>query len=304
MTLISIHKKFMDSSSFRRKNLNCNSYRYSRSTRIKNNNSLGSNIMAHEYTIDSNEIPSLPVTTGLKRGLVLLYGLVGYTTGLVALLWFILAMGGLAPTAFSPLQSTSTIAAIGINFGLIVLFGLQHSIMARPSFKAWLRKGLPQATERATFLLFTGITLIFAIVFWQPLPGMVWQAEQTGLVNLLWSLYALGWTYLLLATFVTNHFELMGLRQVYFYYRNMPYKSISFTKKFMYRYSRHPMMLGLLIGMWCVPTMSLSQFVMVSLLTLYIFIGLSYEERDLMSEFGEAYRKYKHEVATLIPKLY
>ena len=178
--------------------------------------------MTHEYAIDTNEIPTIPSTTTLKRGLVLLYGLAGYLSGLVALLWFILAMGGLAPTGFSPLQSSSTLGAIGINFGLIVVFALQHSIMARPRFKTWMHQWLPQATDRATFLLLTGFALILAIVFWQPLPGMVWQVETTGLMIILWALYALGWTYLLLSTFVTNHFELMGLRQIYFYSLNQP----------------------------------------------------------------------------------
>lgn len=260
--------------------------------------------MAHDYAIERNEIQSIPTTTVLKRGLVLLYGLTGYTAGTVALLWFILAMGGLAPTVYSPLQSTSTSGAIIINVALIVIFALQHSIMARPRFKSMMRKWLPQAAERSTFLLFTGIALISAIVFWQPLPGMMWQVEQTGLMITLWALYALGWTYLLIATFVTNHFELLGLRQVYFYFREQPYTKVPFTKKLMYSYSRHPMMLGLFVGMWCVPTMSISQFVMVSLLTLYVFIGLYFEEKDLMNEFGESYRKYKNEVATLIPKIY
>ena len=260
--------------------------------------------MTHEVAIDTNAIPS-SLETGLpKRGLVLLYGLTGYFVGLVSLLWFILAMGGLAPTAFGPLHSTSTISAIGINVGLIVLFGLQHSIMARPGFKAFMRRSMPQATERSTFLLFTGITLIFAIVYWQPVPGLIWQVESTGLMIGLWTLYGLGWTYLLLATFATNHFELMGLRQTYFYIRNIPYQKIKFTNKYMYSYSRHPMMLGLLIGMWCVPVMSVSQFVMASLFTLYVFIGIFFEEKDLAKEFGNSYEKYKKEVATLIPKIY
>lgn len=260
--------------------------------------------MTQEYVINTNATPSLSATNLSKRVLVLLYGVVGYLVGLVSLLWFILAMGGLAPTAIGPLQTTSTLGAITVNTGLIVLFGLQHSIMARPGFKAFMRNWMPQATERSTFLLFTGITLIIAIVFWQPLPGLVWQVEQTGLMIGLWVLYGLGWSYLLLATFVTNHFELMGLRQIYFYFRNQPYHSIPFTKKFMYSYSRHPMMLGLLVGMWCVPIMSVSQFVMASLLTLYVFIGIFFEERDLSKEFGVAYIKYKDEVASLIPKIY
>ncbi len=260
--------------------------------------------MAQEYTLNTNEMPQLLDASWIKRVLVLLYGLVGYTAGLVSLLWFILAMGGLAPTSFGLLQTTSTLGAITINVGLVVLFAVQHTIMARPGFKAMMRNWLPAATERATFLLFTGSILIIAIVFWQPLPGVVWHVEQTGLMIGLWGLYALGWTYLLLATFVTNHFELMGLRQIYLYFRNKPYTSIPFTNKFMYSYSRHPMMLGLLIGMWCVPVMSVSQFVMASLFTVYVFIGITFEERDLLDEHGESYRQYKHEVATLIPKIY
>ena len=260
--------------------------------------------MTHEIAIDTNVIPTLPDISLSKRGLVLAYGLMGYLAGLVSLLWFILAMGGLAPTSFGPLQSTSAFGAIAVNIGLIVLFGLQHSIMARPGFKTMMRRSMPHATERATFLLLTGMALMFAIAFWQPVPGMVWQVEHTGLMIGLWILYGLGWTYLLLATFVTNHFELMGLRQTYFYVRNLPYRKVRFTNKFMYKYSRHPMMLGLLVGMWCVPVMSISQFVMASLLTLYVFIGIFFEERDLINEFGESYRKYKNEVATLIPKIY
>ncbi len=260
--------------------------------------------MTHEVAIDTNALPSSLDTSMAKRGLVLLYGLTGYLVGLVSLLWFILAMGGLAPTAFSPLQSASTTGAITINIGLIVLFGLQHSIMARPGFKTMMRRSMPKATERATFLLLTGLTLMFAIAFWQPIPGLVWQVENTSLMVSLWALYGLGWAYLLLATFVTNHFELMGLRQTYFYVRNLPYRKVNFTNKYMYKYSRHPMMLGLLIGMWCVPVMSISQFVMASLLTLYVFIGIFFEEKDLMNEFGESYKKYKKEVAALIPKIY
>lgn len=260
--------------------------------------------MTHEYALETDEINSSPDTSWSKRGVVLVYGLTGYLVGLVSLLWFILAMGGIAPTAISPLQSSATFDAIAINVGLIVLFGLQHSIMARPVFKKMMHNILPQATERATFLLFTGLTLMFAIVFWQPLPGLVWQVENASLMIGLWVLYGLGWTYLLLATFVTNHFELMGLRQVYFYVRNLPYQKVKFTNKFMYSYSRHPMMLGLLVGMWCVPTMNISHFVMASLLTLYLFIGIFFEEKDLMKEFGDSYSKYKKEVATLIPKIY
>lgn len=239
-----------------------------------------------------------------KRLAVLAYGFISYTVGCVGLFWLILGLGGLAPVALSGIQTDSTLAALLMNTGLITLFGLQHSIMARAGFKEWLTRYIPAAAERATFMFMSGVVCIVAIYFWQPLPGTVWNIENPFAQVALWSVYALGWTYLLLATFVTNHFELMGLRQVYLYYRNQPHTRLPFTRKFMYRYSRHPMMLGILVGMWSIPQMSVSHLVMSSLLSLYIAIGIFFEERDLVKSFGETYRKYKKEIATFIPGIY
>ena len=146
-------------------------------------------------------------------------------------------------------------------------------------------------TERATYMLISGIVTLLAINFWQALPGTVWSVDNTIAQIALWSMYALGWTYLLLSTFVTNHFELMGLRQAYLYFRNKPYTKLPFTRKFMYRYSRHPMMLGFLIGLWAVPEMSASHFTLSALFTLYIGVGVYFEERDLLKNFGDTYRK-------------
>jgi len=240
----------------------------------------------------------------LKRTTVLSYGLLAYHIGVGGLFWIILALGGLAPIGFSPLQTSSVYSALLINFGLIALFGLQHSVMARAGFKKWLTQYIPEAAERATFMLMSGIVTVIAIYFWQPLPGTVWAIENPIAQIVLWSTYAIGWAYLLIASFVTNHFELMGLRQVYLYFTNKPYTSLPFTRKYMYRYSRHPMMLGFLIGMWAIPVMSISHFVMSCLLTLYIAMGIFLEERDLVKQFGETYRQYKKEIATFIPQLY
>jgi len=260
--------------------------------------------MSQPYVITARETVDQSSTGLVKRVLVLLYGTTGYLAGMIGLLWFILAMGGLAPSGFSLLETSTLASSLLVNIGLIALFGLQHSIMARPGFKRLLRKYLPAATERSTFLLFSGVVLSLAIWAWQPLPGQVWNVENTVGFITLYALYALGWSYLLVATFVTNHFELMGLRQIYLYFIDKPYTKIAFTRKYMYNFSRHPMMLGLLVGMWCVPVMSYSQFVMASLLSLYVFIGIYYEERDLIANFGETYKKYKKDIATLIPKLY
>lgn len=258
------------------------------------------------YSIELNSINELPLeSSGLvKRLSVLAYGMLGYVVGCVGLFWLILAFGGLAPVGLSTFQAGSTAAAVLVNIALIGLFGLQHTIMARPAFKKWLSRYIPQAAERASFMLMSGVVSIIAIYFWQSLPGTVWAVENTTAQIVLWAGYAAAWAYLLLATFVTNHFELMGLRQVYLYFQNKPYQALPFTRKFMYRYSRHPMMLGFLVGMWSVPVMGVAHLVMAMLFTAYIFIGIYFEERDLIKNFGDTYRKYRKEIATFIPGIY
>jgi protein-S-isoprenylcysteine O-methyltransferase Ste14 len=260
--------------------------------------------MSHAIEATANNMQINESTGLIKRTSVLFYGILAYNIGVAGLLWIILAMGGLAPVGFSPLQTSSVTAAILINLGLIALFGLQHSIMARAGFKKRIKQILPEATERSTFVLLSGICMAIAIYFWQPIAGTVWSVENTFAQAALWTAYAVGWGYLFIATFVTNHFELMGLRQVYLYFTSKPYTKLPFTQKYMYRYSRHPMMLGILIGMWALPVMSVSHLVMSALLTIYIVIGVAFEERDLVKQFGDTYREYRKQIATLIPKVF
>lgn len=255
------------------------------------------------YSMHITSPDNIPVESNglLKRAAVLAYGLIGYIAGCTGLFWLILAMGGIAPVSLGEFKAESVYLALLININLIILFGLQHSIMARSNFKKWITRYIPETIERSTYMLFSGVVSIVAIYFWQPLPGTVWSVNDATMQVILWAFYTAGWAYLLVATFVTNHFELMGLRQVYLYFRNKPYTNLPFTRKYMYRYSRHPMMLGFLIGMWSVPVMSFSHFVMATLLTLYIVVGVFFEERDLLTQFGETYAYYKNEVAALIP---
>ena len=149
----------------------------------------------------------------IKRTAVLAYGILAYGIGVAGLLWLILALGALAPIGFSPLHTNTIAEAVAVNLGLMVLFGIQHSVMARAGFKKWLTRIIPPATERATYLLMSGVVTIFAIYLWQPLPGTVWAVENTIAQVGLWAAYALGWGYLFMATFVTNHFELMGWQE-------------------------------------------------------------------------------------------
>lgn len=240
----------------------------------------------------------------VKRTTVLAYGILSYAVGCFGLFWLILGAGGIAPVGLSTWQADSLVGALLANVGLITLFGIQHSVMARSGFKKWLTSFMPQAAERATYTLMSGIVTSIAVYFWQVMPGTVWAIENPLGQNIMWAIYGFGTAYLLASTFVTNHFELMGLRQVYLYFVNKPYTQLPFTRKYMYRYSRHPMMLGMLLLLWAVPVMSVTHLVLSVLFTLYMAIGIYCEERDLIKSFGETYRKYKKEIATFIPGMY
>ena len=260
--------------------------------------------MTYSIEIVPSEITPVKETGIIKRINVLSYGLLAYTTGCAGLFWLIFAIGGLAPVSLSELKAESISTAVLINISLIVLFGIQHSVMARSRFKKWITRYIPEAAERATYMLMSGVVSITALYFWQSIPGTVWSVDNTIATTILWSLYAIGWGYLLLSTFVTNHFELMGVRQVYLYFKNKPYTKLPFTRKYMYRYSRHPMMLGVLIGMWAIPVMSITHFIMATLFTLYMAVGVLLEEKDLVKNFGATYQNYKKEIAIFIPKLF
>lgn len=256
-------------------------------------------------TIELGEA-AIPVakTNLFKRISVFGYGLLAYSIGCAGLFWLILGMGGLVPIGISSLQTESLAASLATNAFLIILFGIQHSVMARQRFKNWLARFIPAAAERSTYMLMSGFVTLMATFFWQPLPGVVWSVENVVGQIILYTLFTLGCGYLLLATFVTNHFELMGLRQVYLYLIDRPYTKLPFTRKFMYRYSRHPMMLGMLGVIWAVPKMSVTHLVMALLLTAYMVVGVMLEERDLLKAFGDTYRQYKKEIATFIPRVY
>lgn len=256
--------------------------------------------MAH--TASSNIRENHGFGDRIARSGVLVYGLVAYTIGVGALFWLILALAELAPFGFSPIEAGHVAAGILINAGLIALFGLQHSIMARPAFKQRLARVIPEPAERATFVLASGVVLGVVVWAWQPLPGIVWSVTHPFGVAVLWSLFAFGWAYLVAATFVTNHFELFGLRQVWLHFRKRPYSPLPFRTSWMYRYTRHPMMTGVLIGLWAIPTMTAAHFAIAILFSLYIVVGVWFEERDLIVRFGETYREYKRDVAALLPR--
>ncbi|MDJ0675283.1 MAG: hypothetical protein QNJ36_07900 [Calothrix sp. MO_167.B42] len=237
----------------------------------------------------------------IQRLGVLLWGIGAYIMAMMTILWLIACNASLIPLGSSYWQVGSTTWAIFINLVLVCLFGLQHSVMARPGFKAWWGQKIPSAAERSTYVLATVIALAAILWFWQPMPGIIWSVENPGLRNLIWGLFSCGWVYMILATFAINHFDLLGLRQAYFYWKGEPYTTLPFVKKWMYHFHRHPIQMGILIGIWATPKMTLGHLMLSTTFTVYILIGLALEERDLIRTFGEQYGRYREEVGGIIP---
>ena len=192
---------------------------------------------------------------------------------------------------------------MGINLGLLLLFGMQHSIMARPVFKRWLNRWIIPAAERSTYILAAGIALGLLVWFWQPLEGYAWSVTQPIVQVILWVLFGCSWMYLVAATYVTNHYDLFGLRQAWLYMRGLPYTPVPFVRTWMYRYSRHPMMAGILFGVWLTPVMTFTHLMLAIGLSVYIVIGMAFEERELLTQFGEKYIQYRQQVGALLPRL-
>ncbi len=224
------------------------------------------------------------------------YALTGYTIGMFGLFWVLLAAGGLVPHGLTAWQIGDPTAALFINVLLVVLFATQHTIMARQWFKDTLTRVVPKHLERATFVIASGLAMTALVWFWQTVPGEVWNVTTPWAVIALRVLYVVGIGYLVGSSFVTNHFELFGLRQAWLNFRDQAHTPVKFKQAWMYRYSRHPMMLGLLLAFWCAPDMSATRFVMAALLTCYIFVGIRFEERSLIQEFGDTYRKYREDI--------
>ncbi len=238
----------------------------------------------------------------LSRTAVFIYGVTAYAVGMGGLTWLILALPGLAPIGFGPVEIGSTAGAVIFNLLLIVFFGVKHSVMARPAFKEKWTKIIPEAAERSTYVLATGLAWALIFWLWQPLPAVVWSVETPALQYVLWALFAFGWILLVVSSFAIDHFDLFGLRQVYLYFRNRPYTQVPYARKWMYRYVRHPLMTGVLIGVWVTPHMTLGHLLIAIALTGYILIGVKYEEQDLIRTFGDDYRRYRAEVGAFFPR--
>ena len=191
---------------------------------------------------------------------------------------------------------------IAINLGLIVLFGLQHSIMVRPAFKQRLTQIVPEHLERSVYIVASAVALIVLMACWQPMPGVLWHITWQPFVTACLILLGLGGVIAVWSTFLTDHFELFGLRQAYLHDKGLPYTPVPFKMGVLYRYVRHPMMLGMLILFWITPYMTVGHLFLAAALTAYILIGVHYEERDLMRHLGPDYVRYRATTPMLFPR--
>ena len=241
----------------------------------------------------------------MKRTLVFIYGTISYLIGLGALMYWFGFMGNLS---FLPKTIDSGVpgplaGSILINIALIMLFGIQHAIMARKGFKKVITRFIPAVSERSTFVLMTGIVLSLIIWQWRPIPITVWSVQHEMAQFFINVIFWGGWALLVYASFLINHFELFGLQQIWFNLIKKPIPEIRFKMTYLYKVVRHPIMLGVLIGIWATPHMTIGHLVFSLAMTSYIIIGVKMEERDLIANHGERYIKYKEQVPGLIPSL-
>jgi protein-S-isoprenylcysteine O-methyltransferase Ste14 len=238
----------------------------------------------------------------MKKFLVLVYGLISYLLFFGTFLYAFGFVGNLfVPKSIDGTPQVPLLNAILINAGLLLVFSLQHSIMARPAFKKWWTKIIPEPAERSTYVLLSSLCLLLMVWQWQPMGGFIWVVENPVIKTVLTAVFITGWLIVLLSTFMINHFDLFGLRQVWFYFTGKKYEPLRFRVPFFYKYVRHPLYLGWLIAFWATPVMSAAHLLFAILTTGYIFTAIWFEERDLVTHFGSKYSEYKKKVPMIFP---
>jgi protein-S-isoprenylcysteine O-methyltransferase Ste14 len=243
---------------------------------------------------------------GEKMGRIIafIFGLGSYGLFFLAFLYLVGFLAGhYVPKGIDDGAPTSTGLALLVNLGLVALFGLQHSIMARPAFKRRITELISPSVERSTFVLATSLVLVLLFWQWRPMGEVIWHVGSGWGAGLLWALFAAGFLIVLASTFIIDHFDLFGLRQVTLNLMGRAYAHPPFRVTWLYRFIRHPLYLGLVIAFFATPHMTAGHLVFAVAMTAYIFIGVRFEERDLATFLGEDYRRYRERVPMLLPSV-
>ena len=237
----------------------------------------------------------------------LLFGLVAYIVFFATFLYLIAFVADLPQVPLTVDRGgdmSGVMAAVPIDLALVALFGIQHSVMARPWFKARWTKIVPEPVERSVYVLLASVMLILLFLFWRPIPRIVWSVEAPAAVILLYALFAAGWAIVLLSTFMISHFELFGLKQVWGHARKTAVTKPEFRTPLFYWLVRHPLYCGFILAFWATPVMTVGHLLLAVSMLVYILIAIGHEERDLINLFGERYVEYRGRVGKLTPKLW
>lgn len=240
----------------------------------------------------------------MKRTIFLLYGVLTYIYFLAVFLYAIGFIGNImVPVSIDSEPKASFTFSLLVNLGLLGIFAVQHSVMARPAFKRWWTGFIPEPLERSTYVLFTNLALTVIFVFWHPLGGVVWDVSGPAGSGILYGLYAIGWLLVLVSTLQINHFDLFGLRQVWLYYQRKEYTHLPFGQPWLYRHVRHPLYVGWFIVFWATPVMTVTHLLFAVVTSIYILVAVRFEERDLQTYHPE-YSDYRNRVPMFIPRLW